>query len=747
MTPEELYAVWLRRLAGRTPAAGEKRELLQAMESDPELRSRILADAEIDGLLKMLGTTEHDAEGFVKAVSDFLSAEADAGGFVGRVESRMAREGILPVKTPSEADRKKLRSGFENAGNMQYNSTRAGMPAIVTLEGSEEDFSHLLVHHRIINPDQLQQALEDRQSHAAKGHPVESLRDVLLRTKVVSSPLVFEVLRTATKVVETCIKCTAVHHIFYYHPSARYFCTYCKGPLRVIDPGQSMTWKPGELAASIKELHAPMAEAPEPAAQSESKIILPKSAANPLDDPSIASLSADETMLDMGVTPRSSSKPAASKPAPPPPPPAPAPVADGLPSWMNDEPTMGSLPAADETMLDMGATPRSSSKPAPLPKLAKEGEPEKKPAPPPQKSGMVPGQTTMLDMGAVGQKPPADPTQSIVAADDAGTTMLDMGPLSGNTPPKKHVADLTTSVMGSKRALPAGLPKPPPETPKLPTETNSYDVTTRAASKPDATFLVSPSSGVTPRTATPFSSTDKTQVQHTTPKSGGSSAAAIANAKALPPEVAAAAKDPNRVFGKYILMSELGRGGAGVVYKAWDTLLIQYVALKFIRNQDDTEGDTESGSSQIEEFQREARMSVRLRHPNIVRIYELGCMSNRYYLSMEYIEGGNLLALIHGGKDRNLKTRFNADPLKFLKIMQNIALAVDYAHNTKPPIIHRDLKPHNVLVDTKGNPYVVDFGLAKEVDAGEGTTLTGVVKGTPTYMAPEQAEGRNRDVD
>jgi hypothetical protein len=130
-----------------------------------------------------------------------------------------------------------------------------------------------------------------------------------------------------------------------------------------------------------------------------------------------------------------------------------------------------------------------------------------------------------------------------------------------------------------------------------------------------------------------------------------------------------------------------------------------------------------------------------------VRIYELGCMSNRYYLSMEYIEGGNLLALIHGGKDRNLKTRFNADPIKFLKIMQNIALAVDYAHTSKPPIIHRDLKPHNVLVDTKGNPYVVDFGLAKEVDTGEGQTLTGVVKGTPTYMAPEQAEGRNRDVD
>jgi serine/threonine protein kinase len=756
MTPEELYAIWLRHLAARNLAPGEKRELLQAMESDPELRSRILSDAEIDGLLKTLGANEHDAAAFVKAVSDFLSAEGDASGFVDRVESRMAREGILPPEKPqgtaSDDDRKKFRTGFGNAGIMQYHSTRAGMPGIVTLEGSEEDFSQLLVHHRIINPDQLQKALEDRQAHAAKGNPVESLRDVLVRTKVVASPLIFEVLRTATKVVETCIKCSAVHHIFYYHPSARYFCNYCKGPLRVTDPGQSMTWKPGELAASLKELHAPMAEAPEPAPQTESKIILPQAAANPLDDPSIAALAGDETMLDMGVTPRSSSKPAASKPAPPPPPPAPAPAADGLPSWLNDEPSLGSLPAADETMLDMGVTPRSSSKPAPLPKLAKEGAPEeKKPAAPPaspEKAMMVPGQTTILDLGA-GQKPPVDPNQSIVPAADAGTTMLDMGPLGGVTPPKKHVSDMTTSILGSKKALPAGLPKVPPETPKLPTETNpAYDVTTRAASKPDATFMVSPSSGMTPRTQSPFSNTDKTQVQHTTPKTGtGGSAAAISNAKALPPEVAQAAKDPNRVFGKYVLMSELGRGGAGVVYKAWDTLLIQYVALKFIRNQDDTESDSTSGSSQIEEFQREARMSVRLRHPNIVRIYELGCMSNRYYLSMEYIEGGNLLALIHGGKDRNQKTRFNADPLKFLKIMQDIALAVDYAHNSKPPIIHRDLKPHNVLVDTKGNPYVVDFGLAKEVDTGEGQTLTGVVKGTPTYMAPEQAEGRNRDVD
>ncbi len=122
-------------------------------------------------------------------------------------------------------------------------------------------------------------------------------------------------------------------------------------------------------------------------------------------------------------------------------------------------------------------------------------------------------------------------------------------------------------------------------------------------------------------------------------------------------------------------------------------------------------------------------------------------MSNRYYLSMEYIEGGNLLNLIHGGKEKNQKTKFNTNPEMFLKIMINISLGVDYAHHEKQPVVHRDLKPHNVLVDKANNPYVVDFGLAKEVESGDGATLTGVVKGTPTYMAPEQAEGRNRDVD
>jgi serine/threonine protein kinase len=254
----------------------------------------------------------------------------------------------------------------------------------------------------------------------------------------------------------------------------------------------------------------------------------------------------------------------------------------------------------------------------------------------------------------------------------------------------------------------------------------------RDASSSTSASRSSLNDGATPRTSTSTSAPGR----------------AYAPLKSAPKEVVEAAKDAQRIFGKYILLKELGRGGAGVVYKAWDTTLAQFVALKFLRDQEGGDSETDTGSQAVADFQREARMSAKLRHPNIIRIYEMGSMSGRYYLSMDYIEGGSLLEYIHGGKERNSDTHFNSDVKRYLGIMIKIVEAVHAAHSNNPPVVHRDLKPHNVLVDKQHNPYVVDFGLAKEVELSTSqNTVTGAVKGTPSYMAPEQAEGRNKDVD
>src|SRR6185295_1383724 len=178
-----------------------------------------------------------------------------------------------------------------------------------------------------------QKAMEDRQTHVANTGKVETLRDTLIRTKVVISPLIFDVLRVASKVIEVCTKCNATHHIHFYHPGSRYFCTYCKGPLRVTDPGQSLKWQPGELTRSVNEINSPFPEAPakDPSESQITRLATKK-------DETIASLPlSDETMLDFGIPAKSPVKPtsapsggaSAGKPAaaapPPPPPPAPKP--------------------------------------------------------------------------------------------------------------------------------------------------------------------------------------------------------------------------------------------------------------------------------------------------------------------------------------------------------------------------------------------------------------------------------------
>ena len=188
-------------------------------------------------------------------------------------------------------------------------------------------------------------------------------------------------------------------------------------------------------------------------------------------------------------------------------------------------------------------------------------------------------------------------------------------------------------------------------------------------------------------------------------------------------------KAPGRTLGKYVLESQLGKGGAGIVYRARDTDLGRVVALKVLLG-----GGLRT--TDLERFKREARILAGLRHANTVPLLEFGEADGILYYTMELVEGEDLAHLLERG------------PLpvhRAFEILREAAKGVAHAHSKG--VIHRDLKPGNVLVDGSGRVLVTDFGLAKRWDSDSAETATGAVLGTPAYMAPEQAAGENRRVD
>jgi serine/threonine protein kinase len=192
----------------------------------------------------------------------------------------------------------------------------------------------------------------------------------------------------------------------------------------------------------------------------------------------------------------------------------------------------------------------------------------------------------------------------------------------------------------------------------------------------------------------------------------------------------------------YKIVEKLGAGGMGVIYKAEDTRLGRFVALKFLAERFSQDRDA------LERFQREARAASALNHPNICTIYDIGSLEGRFFIAMEFLEGKTLKEIIRG------------EPIavdQILELGMQIADGLHAAH--EKGIVHRDLKPSNIMVTEDGAVKVLDFGLAKlteqsqsdefgstaTADQAEPVTEKGTIVGTVAYMSPEQAEGKPVD--
>ncbi len=203
--------------------------------------------------------------------------------------------------------------------------------------------------------------------------------------------------------------------------------------------------------------------------------------------------------------------------------------------------------------------------------------------------------------------------------------------------------------------------------------------------------------------------------------------------------------DVPRQLQLYQIVRLIGRGGMGVVYLAHDTQLNRPVAIKLLR-------EVAPSPKILARFRQEGESASRLHHPNIVQVYQVGQEKNQPYLVFEYVEGISLADSL-----KTLKKADNPPSHKSVaRLVEQLARAMDYAHQRG--VLHRDIKPGNILIARegeelkqilsipetleKGTPKVADFGLARQIDSENDLTQTGQIMGTPSYMAPEQADGK-----
>lgn len=187
--------------------------------------------------------------------------------------------------------------------------------------------------------------------------------------------------------------------------------------------------------------------------------------------------------------------------------------------------------------------------------------------------------------------------------------------------------------------------------------------------------------------------------------------------------------EQKKTIGKYEIVSELGRGGMGVVFKAWEDSLQRFVAIKMLGDQ------LTDDENLVARFLREARSVADLNHPNVVQVFAVDTHEGRPYFAMEYVEGDSLSELI--------RTSRKIDPKRAITLVKEVASGLSAAHDKG--VVHRDIKPDNIMLTKHGGVKVVDFGVARVDDPNTKLTATGMAVGTPNYISPEVCLGLDVD--